>query len=193
MTPSPDSLTEGLVLIVVLAFLIERALAIVFDWSPFERRFGKSDLKTPIALAVSIAVAAALNFKLFGIVARECQSCGLSPGIPGWIDVVLTGAIIAGGSAAAVKLVQDVLGINKVLRDEKREVQHKQLEAEKAEASARLTTATLQRELAYTMPVASPGRLVARPVGGVLGTTDPALEARIMNRSHRLAVPPPRP
>ena len=53
---------EALLFVVVLAFLIERALAIIFENRLFIRHFDRNGVKELIALGVSIGVCAAWKF-----------------------------------------------------------------------------------------------------------------------------------
>ena len=96
-----DVLAELLVTVIVLAFFIERALAVVFEYRPFVVRFEKKGIKEPIALIVSLAVVAWLQFDALAILFRLD-----APTIWGY---VITAAIIAGGSKASIALFQNVM------------------------------------------------------------------------------------
>jgi hypothetical protein len=94
---------EVLGTIVVLAFIIERALALLFEWRFFVNASWSSGLKEPIALLVSFAVCwywklDALSVLLHGDKVRL-------------FGTLLTAAVISGGSKAALKLFRDVLKV----------------------------------------------------------------------------------
>jgi hypothetical protein len=97
-----ERLTEVLIGIIVLAFLVERALALLFESRFFiERAQGKS-LKEIFAFVVGAGACWIWDFDAFSIIfLKENVTV---------IGMVLTGAVVAGGSKASVKLFRDVLG-----------------------------------------------------------------------------------
>ncbi len=102
-----ERLFEVLVMVVVFSFFIERALAVIFESRWFIKMYDADEkrkgLKELIALIVSIAVCIFWKLDVFSIIMvshTEMQ-------IPGYI---LTGAVIAGGSKASIKLFKDVMG-----------------------------------------------------------------------------------
>jgi hypothetical protein len=98
-----NRLLEVLFMIVVLSFFIERALSIPFGWRPFVSRFEGKGVKEIIALLVSIGVCWGWNFDAFSILLVQEKMT--------LYGEILTGAIIAGGSKASLKLFQDVMDI----------------------------------------------------------------------------------
>ena len=94
-----ETAAEVLGVIVLLAFFIERALSILFEWRPVVRFFDRKGAKEPIALIVSVAVVMYYKFDALAILFKEER--------PGFWGYVLTGAIIAGGSKGAIKLFRD--------------------------------------------------------------------------------------
>lgn len=129
-----ERLFEALVTIVVFSFLIERALSIFFESRFFIDRFeggrthlildndspglddrGKTKgIKEVIAFIVSVACCLFWKFDAFTIVIVSHSEVT----IPG---MVLTGAVIAGGSKASVKLFRDVLGFMSTAEKERQE------------------------------------------------------------------------
>lgn len=94
---------EALVAIIVLSFLIERALSPLFESKPFVVYLDKPGVKEIIALVLCIAGCLWWQFDVISmIVLRESTT------IPG---AVVTGAVIAGGSKASIKLFHDILNI----------------------------------------------------------------------------------
>jgi len=97
-----ERLFEVLVAIVVVAFLLERALALLFETRVFIKRAQGKSLKELIAFVVGVLVCWYWDFDAFSMIFLKEQVT-----IPG---VVLTGGIVAGGSKASVKLFRDLLG-----------------------------------------------------------------------------------
>lgn len=94
---------EALALVVVFSFIVERALAIVFENKIWVRNVQVDGLKEIIALVVSIGTCFAWKFDAVGMILLTETTT-----VPGYL---LTGAVIAGGSKASIKLFHDVLGI----------------------------------------------------------------------------------
>jgi uncharacterized membrane protein len=96
-----DRTFEALATIVVLAFIVERALALLFEHRWFVSRFRKKGVKEPIALILTFVVVQYLDFDALSIIVLRPET-----GIPG---KVLTAAVIAGGSKGAIRLFHDLL------------------------------------------------------------------------------------
>ncbi len=115
---------EALALIILLAFVVERALAMLFESRCWIERFDRPCLKELIATGVSIALCWYWKFdavSMFILTTDHVQ-------IPGFI---LTGAVIAGGSKASIKLFHDVLDAKGSTYDQRHDIQ-----AEKAADAA---------------------------------------------------------
>lgn len=95
---------EALALIIVFSFIIERALAIVFENKIWIRNVQVDGIKEIIALLVSIVACFVWKLDAVGMIFLTSPTTDA----PGYF---LTGAIIAGGSKASIKLFHDVLGI----------------------------------------------------------------------------------
>ena len=90
----------ALVAIVVVSFLLERALALLFETRFFINRAQGKSLKELIAFAFGVLVCWYWDFDAFStILLKEKVTI---------LGVVLTGGIIAGGSKASVKLFRDI-------------------------------------------------------------------------------------
>lgn len=104
-----DRTFEVLLVIVILSFLVERALAIVFEsrlfltWAKRREEGGRGSAKALIAFAVSALVCVFWKLDAFSVILLQEQTTILG--------AILTGAIVAGGSKASVKLFVDVLGV----------------------------------------------------------------------------------
>ncbi|MET0795125.1 MAG: hypothetical protein ABW061_26640 [Polyangiaceae bacterium] len=97
-----ERLFNVLIVIVIASFLIERALALVFENKWLVDRLSNRGLKEPIAFAVSLAVCKHWNFDAISVLFGK-------PTNQLW-GYVVTGAIIAGGSKASLVLFHNVIG-----------------------------------------------------------------------------------
>lgn len=150
-----DKLIQGLVVVVLLSFIIERALAVFFDMEKLRDRLSKYDLKPWISIVVSIAVCGFLQFDILRVL-TEADVMGVKLGtVPPWLGIGLTGLTVAGGSAGAVKLFQDVLGLRRTTRDEQRKVAMEEQAAALEEAKARQVVAEATKQAAI-LQIASP-------------------------------------
>lgn len=130
--------TGSLALLVVLAMLLERALALIFDYHWFQEFSKKREgLKTPIAFLVSWFTCVHVNFDVL------CQLFKNSGGvaIPSQIGILITSAVVAGGSAGAITLFQGVLNFSRDARNSLLEANKANADAELQEAVARKTKA----------------------------------------------------
>ncbi|MEZ5083629.1 MAG: hypothetical protein R2750_09285 [Bacteroidales bacterium] len=122
-----ERLMEVLITIVVLSFFVERALSILFESRPFIARTESSDtlkkmavsagepsenikpqkkkggIKELISFIVSVIICFVWQFDAISITLQTKNEMT-------WYGMIITGAIIAGGSKASIKLFKDVLG-----------------------------------------------------------------------------------
>lgn len=92
---------EVLTAIVIMSFIVERFLSVLFEARRLMPFFAGSGMKELVAVGVSTAVCIYGNFDAVSmILLRETTA------IPGEI---ITGGVIAGGSKASVKLFRDML------------------------------------------------------------------------------------
>ena len=89
--------------IIVLSFLLERALAPILEHRAFLSRFAEKGVKEIIALVVAVAVCVRWKFDAISMIILTDHTTSLG--------AALTGAIVAGGSKASIKLFHDVLNI----------------------------------------------------------------------------------
>ena len=85
----------------VVAFLLERALALLFETRVFIKHAQGKSLKELIAFVGGVLVCWYWDFDAFSMIFLKENVTILG--------VVLTGGIVAGGSKASVKLFRDVL------------------------------------------------------------------------------------
>ena len=94
---------EVLMTIVVLSFVLERALAVLFEHKAFLKRFDGKGVKEIIATAVAVAVCIFWRFDAVSMIVLTDHTTVFGE--------ALTGAVIAGGSKASLKLFHDVMDI----------------------------------------------------------------------------------
>ena len=123
-------LIEVLAMIVILSFLIERALALLFEselflnWEKRRREKKLGTLKPLIAFVAAAAVCILWQFDAVSIVlASEQQSV---------IGELFTGGVIAGGSKGSIKLFRDVLDFKSNAYRRAKEEEAKEAEARQA-------------------------------------------------------------
>ena len=99
-----ERLMEVLITIVIFSFFVERALSVLFESGIFIKKTkGKKGVKETIAIIVSIAVCWSWEFDALTIflVSNDHMTYG---------GIIITGAIVAGGSKASIALFRDVMG-----------------------------------------------------------------------------------
>jgi hypothetical protein len=96
---------EVLAALVVLSFMMERALSIIFESKIFQDHFSGKGLKEWIAFGIA---AFACVFWEFDAVSMIFLKSSVT-----YQGAILTGAIVAGGSKGSLKLFRDVMGIGK--------------------------------------------------------------------------------
>ncbi len=102
-------LFELLALIIVLAFVVERALAIFFETKLFvqfslvRKKENKGDFKSLIAFGLSAMITMLYQLDLIAVLMSHEHSS--------LFGELTTAAVIAGGSKASIKLFQDILKV----------------------------------------------------------------------------------
>lgn len=138
-----DRLLEALIQLVLLSMFIERCLAFFFDWKRIAAKLDGKDVKPLIALVMSVGFCFAYDFNVIGALFPKVT---ITPGSGKYyLSIGLTGLVVAGGSAGAIKLFQDVLGFNRQSRDAIREAKLAEAEAKKAEAAQRSAEAEARK------------------------------------------------
>ena len=101
-------LCEALAALVILSMIVERGLSIVFESKYFLDRISNAKLqickisREGIALIVAIAGCYYWKFDVVSILFTAPESS--------WPGYIATGAVVAGGSKASIKLFRDILG-----------------------------------------------------------------------------------
>lgn len=96
--------------LVILAFVVERALFIAFDIKWWRDRL-EDGFKAMVAVGVSIGICWLHDFDILARVTETEASTTT-------IGIVLTGLVVAGGSAGAMQLMQNILGLGRMARDQ---------------------------------------------------------------------------
>jgi hypothetical protein len=106
-----NRLLEVLAAIVVLSFVLERALSPLFESRFFiNSKMKDKSFKEMIALVVCAAVCVGWQFDAISMILLRSRVTV--------IGAILTGAVIAGGSKASIKLFRDVLGFKSTAQSE---------------------------------------------------------------------------
>jgi len=102
--------SEVLVAIVIVSFILERGLALLFETRWFISRYKDRSLKEPIAFIVAAFVCIFWEFDaVSAILLKEKMT------VPGEL---ITAGIVAGGSKASIKLFRDVLKLKSAAQQE---------------------------------------------------------------------------
>ncbi len=97
-----ERVSEVLVAIVILAFLLERALAVLFESRFFIKRWKEKSLKELIAFVVAVLACWYWDFDAVSMIFLKEKVTLLG--------MVITGGIVAGGSKGSIKLFRGVMG-----------------------------------------------------------------------------------
>ncbi len=98
-----EQTSEVLICIVVLAFLVERALALIFESQLYIKSLGKYNLKELITLGTCFLIVSLWSLDALSIILHGEKIT--------FIGRFITAAVIAGGSKASLKLFRDVMGV----------------------------------------------------------------------------------
>jgi hypothetical protein len=112
---------EALVTIVVLAFILERALALIFESRYYIGKFEENNIhiKELVALALGIVVCELWNFDAISMILLKERTT--------WYGAAITGAVIAGGSKASLALFRDVMHFMSNAEEERQKKRKKRL------------------------------------------------------------------
>jgi len=96
-------LSEVLIAIIVLSFIVERALSVLFESRFFINRFKEKSLKELIAFIIGAVVCWYWDFDAVSMIF-------LKENVTVW-GAIITGAVVAGGSKASIKLFHDLMNV----------------------------------------------------------------------------------
>jgi hypothetical protein len=97
-----ERVAEVLAGIVILAFVLERGLALLFETRFFIERAQGKNLKELIAFVLSVIVCWYWDFDAISMIFLKEKTT--------LIGIVVTGGVIAGGSKGAIRLFKDIMG-----------------------------------------------------------------------------------
>ena len=115
-----ERVITALSVIVILSFLLERALAPFFESRLFIDRFKQKGRKETIAVILGATICIVWKFDAISVIVLKDEMTIFGE--------ILTGAVIAGGSKASIKLFRDVMGFGSTAQgevDEKKKVEKK--------------------------------------------------------------------
>jgi hypothetical protein len=119
---------EVLMTIVVLAFIVERALAPAFESQWYLDKLGPKHVKELIGFLVSAAVCIAWKVDALSVILHGDHMT--------FMGEVVSGAVVSGGSKASLKLFRDVMGIENQQAKDAREKRDQSFRAKIAPAGA---------------------------------------------------------
>ncbi|MBN1804405.1 MAG: hypothetical protein JW837_04080 [Sedimentisphaerales bacterium] len=108
-----EQIGEVLAAVVLMAFIVERALAVLFESRFFIKRWKERSLKELLAFAVAVLVCWYWKFDAVSMIFLKENVTMLG--------MVITGGVVAGGSKGAMKLFHDVMGFKSTAMKEKEE------------------------------------------------------------------------
>jgi CHASE2 domain-containing sensor protein len=106
-----EQIGEVLAGVVIMAFIIERALAVLFESRFFISRWKKKSLKELIAFLIAGLTCWYWQFDAISMIFLKEKVTLLG--------MIITGAVVAGGSKGAIKLFRDVMGFKSTAQEEK--------------------------------------------------------------------------
>ena len=105
-----ERLFQVLAVVIVLAFIIERSLAVLFENKYVALFFSKVHLKELVALLVAYFTVSLFEFDAVSIVMVGDENTTLG--------YILTAGVIAGGSKASIKLFVDIWKVGNKIQNE---------------------------------------------------------------------------
>ena len=93
---------EVLSAVVILSFIVERGLALIFEHRLYVEKAAGKGLKEAVSFLLSLGICVYWEFDALSMIILAEQTS-----FPGYI---VTAGVIAGGSKASVKLFRDILG-----------------------------------------------------------------------------------
>jgi len=103
-------ISAQLIKLVFLSMVLERGLYFIFDYTLWREKIEGKGIRAPISLAVAGSVIYYYDFDI--LVPALDPGAGSTP-----FGLLLTALIAAGGSAGAIKLFQDTLGLDRKTQD----------------------------------------------------------------------------
>lgn len=146
-------LLEVLAVVVFLSFVVERALALVFEHRLYVTWLADRGFKEPIAFALAYLVCRNFDIDALAIVLK-------AEGITN-VGLFVTAGLVAGGSKASIKLFHDVLGAKSSMQKDRDAL----LRLQKSTAATRQIESVVKTAEAALMPPNEAGALVRTKEG----------------------------
>ncbi|MEX2177782.1 MAG: hypothetical protein WD801_03670 [Gemmatimonadaceae bacterium] len=138
--------------VVLIAMLLERALAFLFEYHWFEVLNKRvQGLKAPIAYLLSLFISRMYGLDVMAEIFRQEGE----PVVVTWIGSFITAGVIAGGSAGAIVLFQNWFNWGRESRNASIAAKTQTAEALKKEAEARHAHAEAERIASLTRKIAN--------------------------------------
>ncbi len=165
-TTNWDLVTQALIKVVILSFLVERSLAVIFDMDGLRALLKrKGDIKPVVAILVSVGACFALHLDAIAPLGATGATIAESSDIK-WLGYFLTGLVVAGGSAGSVKLFQDILGFRRSSREQIKAVEELEQQAAATEARARVEKAQAEIAVARSNTMVAGSRVSSAAFAG---------------------------
>lgn len=162
-TTNWDLVTQALIKVVILSFLVERSLAVMFDMDGLRALLKrKRDIKPIVAILVSVGACFALHLDAFA----PLGAIGATLAEIKWLGYFLTGLVVSGGSAGSVKLFQDILGFRRSSREQIKAVEELEQQAAATEARARVEKAQAEIAVARSNTMVAGSRVSSAAFAG---------------------------
>ena len=104
-----EKLLGALTMLVILSLVLERALAVFFEWGVWRDWISERHLRAPVAFVASYWVCIWADFDVLAVM--FAKSGGYSGDFS--FGTFATAAVVAGGSKGAILLFQGVLGFGR--------------------------------------------------------------------------------
>jgi len=95
---------EAVVVLFFIALILERAMAVLFEWRIWKNHFNNMGLKTPVAVLASWGICSVYQFDFFSMAFGEESHR---------IGVIITALFVAGGSKVVMGAIQKMLEAKK--------------------------------------------------------------------------------
>ena len=110
--------------VVIVAMILERALSVLFEWRLWQNHLKDRGLRTPVALIVAVIIVFNLELNVFyfmflGLNDGGNNSLDITATRDNTVQLLVSAALIAGGSKGAVLLFQGVLGFGRDAVDQR--------------------------------------------------------------------------
>jgi len=98
-----EQVGEVLTTIIVVAFIVERALSLLFENKIYVQKYGEKPVKEIIAFAAALLVCWQWKLDVLSVILHGDKMT--------FLGEMITAGVIAGGSKGSLKLFRDVFGV----------------------------------------------------------------------------------